>query len=175
MYRTYFQLRDSKYQTQEGFEITTDLLMNNPHEILEKSGWIDTKLPLVVEKLATKLKEKEVKIKFGLEQQNHIETIESILSDLGSNEYSWQKIGKEIGWDSNTACYHYVRYLHEKWKIPANGELPLEKKDVIFISSEDKKYIGTYENEMFRVRFSGVELVFSTVKTWSYFRLPNKA
>ena len=39
--------------------------------------------------------EKNSKIKFGLEQQNHIETIEKILSDLGSNEYAWQKLERQ--------------------------------------------------------------------------------
>ena len=55
-------------------------------------------------------------IKFGLEQQGHIETIERMLEDLGSNEYSWKKIGKEIGWCPETACYHYVWYLRTKVK-----------------------------------------------------------
>ena len=53
-------------------------------------------------------------VKFGLEQQGHIDTIERILNDLGSNEYAWAKIWKEIGWDANTACYYYVKYLREK-------------------------------------------------------------
>ena len=57
--------------------------------------------------------ENNVKIVFGLEQQKHIETIERILSELGSNEYAWEKIGKEIGWCPKTACYHYVSYLRK--------------------------------------------------------------
>ena len=114
-------------------------------------------------------------LKFGLEQQNHIETIGKILNDLGSNEYSWEKIGKEIGWCPKTACFHYITYLREKWYNPEDGELPREKTEVVFISTLKQKYIGIYENEMFRVRMPGVEHVFSTVKTWSYFHLPNKA
>lgn len=55
-------------------------------------------------------------VKFGLEQQGHIQTIERILDEYGVNEYAWNKIGKEIGWDANTACYFYVKYLRKKSK-----------------------------------------------------------
>jgi len=72
------------------------------------------KLPPLIQHLAEAIDKKGLVIKFGLEQQGHIETIERILDDLGSNEYSWQKIGKEIGWCPNTACYYYVSYLRKK-------------------------------------------------------------
>lgn len=59
--------------------------------------------------------EKEIiKVSFGLERQGHIETIERILNQLGSNEYAWEKIGKEIGWCANTAAHHYIKYLQNK-------------------------------------------------------------
>ena len=51
--------------------------------------------------------------KFGLAQQGRIETIKKVLNELGSNEYAWQKIGKEIGWDPMVSCYQYVKYLRE--------------------------------------------------------------
>jgi hypothetical protein len=60
------------------------------------------------------MEEKKVTMKFGLVQQGHIKTIETILDDWGSNEHSWKLIGKEIGWDAPTACYHYVKYLRKK-------------------------------------------------------------
>jgi hypothetical protein len=50
-----------------------------------------------LEYLAKKIDEAGLTIKFGLEQQGHIETIEEILDDFGSNDYSWQKIADKIG------------------------------------------------------------------------------
>lgn len=57
---------------------------------------------------------KNVKVVFGLEAQGHIPTIEAILDDLGSNDYAWEKIGKEIGWCDKTARNHYITYLIKK-------------------------------------------------------------
>ena len=113
MYKTFFKREHGEYITKEGFKIPNKILMENPHEIIENTGWVETKLPLSIEKLANKMQENNVKIVFGLEQQKHIETIERILSELGSNEYAWEKIGKEIGWCPKTACYHYVSYLRK--------------------------------------------------------------
>ena len=53
-----------------------------------------------------------VKVKFGLEQQGHIPTIEKMLLEWGrSDYYIWQKIGKEIGWCPLTACSWYLEYV----------------------------------------------------------------
>lgn len=60
------------------------------------------------------MEENKVKIKFGLIQQGHIETIESMLAKTGNNEYTWIEIGNKIGWCPKTACYHYIDYLKEK-------------------------------------------------------------
>ena len=67
-----------------------------------------------LEYLAKKIDEAGLQIKFGLEQQGHIETIEAILDDLGSNDYSWEKIAKQIGWCKNAARDHYIMYLRER-------------------------------------------------------------
>jgi hypothetical protein len=66
-----------------------------------------------LEYLAKKIDEAGLTIKFGLEQQGHIETIEEILDDFGSNDYSWQKIADKIGWCKNAARDHYIEYLRE--------------------------------------------------------------
>lgn len=80
----------------------------------------ETKLPPLIEKLANAISEKKLTVKFGLEQQGHIPTIERILNELGSNEYAWQTIGKEIGWCHKTAAYWYIDYLrnHQQSKHP---------------------------------------------------------
>jgi hypothetical protein len=70
----------------------------------------------LMEDFAKKLDKKDLKIVFGLEAQGHIPTIEKILDDLGSNDYAWEKIGKEIGWCDKTARNHYITYLREKYK-----------------------------------------------------------
>lgn len=60
------------------------------------------------------MNENEMKVKFGLEAQGHIPTIERILSELGTSNESWTIIGKKIGWHPLTACAHYLRYVLEK-------------------------------------------------------------
>lgn len=58
-----------------------------------------------------------VKVKFGLEQQGHIPTIEKMLLDWGrSDYYIWQKIGKEIGWCPLTACSWYLEYVRRHYR-----------------------------------------------------------
>lgn len=68
-----------------------------------------------------------VQIKFGLEQQGHISTIEKIIDELGFiNEHTWEEIGKEIGWCPQTACYHYMRYLRKELnELKTNTVSPL--------------------------------------------------
>lgn len=73
-------------------------------------------LPPLIQALADGIEKKGLKIAFGLEQQGHIPTIERILGELGSNDYAWEKIGKEIGWCHKTACQYYVKYLQNKIK-----------------------------------------------------------
>jgi len=63
------------------------------------------------EEVESKENENGLIIKFGLEKQGHIPTIERLLNETGSNEYTWQKIGKEIGWCHTTAAYWYISYL----------------------------------------------------------------
>ena len=72
------------------------------------------KLPDAIQRLIDKMEKKNLKIVFGLEAQGHIPNIEKILDEFGSNEYAWEKIGKEINWCPKTACYHYVTYLRSK-------------------------------------------------------------
>ncbi len=61
-------------------------------------------------------------IKFGLEQQGHIETIEKMATEwesLGAGIQSisfWERVGIEIGWDAFTACAWYCRYLRKQIK-----------------------------------------------------------
>jgi hypothetical protein len=78
----------------------------------EKPG--DKKLPPLIQHLADAIEKKNLKIVFGLEAQGHIPIIEKILDEIGSNEYAWEKIGKEIGWCPQTAAYHYISYLRRK-------------------------------------------------------------
>lgn len=72
------------------------------------------KLSKEMEYLAKKIDEAGMTVKFGLEQQGHISTIEKILDDLGSCDYSWSKIAKEIGWETNAARDSYINYLRKK-------------------------------------------------------------
>jgi hypothetical protein len=74
----------------------------------------ESKITKAFQHLIDKMEEKDMKIVFGLEAQGHIPTIEKILDEFGSNEFSWEKIGKEINWCPKTACYHYVTYLRKK-------------------------------------------------------------
>jgi hypothetical protein len=49
---------------------------------------------------------------FGLVQQGHIQTIERMVKE-GT---SWDEIGKEIGWDTETVKEHYGWYLDVRKK-----------------------------------------------------------
>ncbi len=71
--------------------------------------------------LFNKIDEKGLKVKFGLEAQGHIETIECILDkwnnvndghdiDMTYSTHVWNDIGKEIGWCPLTACLSYFKY-----------------------------------------------------------------
>jgi hypothetical protein len=57
-------------------------------------------------------------MKFGLEQQGHIPTIERMASEWGKGALHslpfWEKIGKEIGWDGFSACAWYCEYLNKQ-------------------------------------------------------------
>jgi len=55
-----------------------------------------------------------VKIVFGLEAQGHIPYIEEVLDNLGSCDYTWDKIAKHIGWCPIAARDHYITYLQSK-------------------------------------------------------------
>jgi len=76
----------------------------------------DKPLPKEIQYLADAIEKKGAKIKFGLEQQGHIQTIEKMLNEFGSakSEYIWEKIGKEIGWCPRTASLYYLEYLRNK-------------------------------------------------------------
>jgi len=67
---------------------------------------------------------KSIKVKFGLEAQGHIPTIEAELKRWNdNNEYRndmtystavWESIGKKIGWHPFSAALNYFEYLDEK-------------------------------------------------------------
>ncbi len=80
-------------------------------------------LPPAIQRLAESIDKAGLKIKFGLEQQGHIPTIERMLDATGSNEYTWKKIGEEINWCPNTAAYYYIKYLREHAKINSPSNL----------------------------------------------------
>ena len=114
-----------------------------------------SKTPDLIQHLAEALDKKGLTIKFGLEQQGHIEAIENILDDLGSNDYSWDKIAKEIGWCSKAARNHYINYLKEQvmkshWNkvgdsLPDNTFLCVVKMHNQF-ASEVEYGTGIYDN-----------------------------
>jgi hypothetical protein len=85
---------------------------------MKSDGEINKPLPPAIQRLADAMEKKGVKIKFGLEQQGHIDTIEKMLDEFGSatSEYIWEKIGKEIGWCHKTAAFYYIEYLRSKGK-----------------------------------------------------------
>jgi hypothetical protein len=85
------------------------------------------KLPDIIQYLVDKMEEKNVKIVFGLEAQDHIQTIERMISeytsecdlkkengDLSASSYLWDKIATEIGWCKETAMLHYISFLRDK-------------------------------------------------------------
>jgi hypothetical protein len=54
----------------------------------------------------------DAKIRFGLEAQGHIPTIEAMLKEWGgSSKYAWEAIGKKIGWCPFSACASYLSYI----------------------------------------------------------------
>lgn len=71
--------------------------------------------------------DKSLGVRFGLEAQGHIPTIERMIAeyssaneinvdgvDLSHSSFLWNKIAKEIGWDKETAMLHYISYLRNK-------------------------------------------------------------
>lgn len=79
--------------------------------------------------LSNRLKEKNMKIVFGLEAQGHIPTIEKILKkwntprpgiepvDMTYDRYVWEEIGREIGWEPFGASLAYFELLNKKSKL----------------------------------------------------------
>ena len=63
-----------------------------------------------------------VKVKFGLEQQGHISTIEEMLD----RHCSWDEINKAIGWAGDAANKSYIRHLRKKVKA---SEMNLQKTE----------------------------------------------
>ena len=59
------------------------------------------------EELDRLLRDSGLKVRFGLEAQGHIPTIEFLLK-VGA---SWATIGRKIGWHGPTAERFYLRYL----------------------------------------------------------------
>lgn len=57
--------------------------------------------------------EKKIICTFGLTPEN-INIIETELQELGSSRYTWEKIGKKIGWVPDEAAYWYIDYLLNK-------------------------------------------------------------
>ncbi len=82
----------------------------------------------LLDDLANSIEKQGFTIKFGLEQQGHIETIESELkrwnsiglkgdypkSDMKYCKQVWDDIGKKIGWCPLSAALHYFEYLDKK-------------------------------------------------------------
>lgn len=58
------------------------------------------------QELADLMADTGLTIKFGLEQQGHIPTIERMLSE----NRTWDEIGRAIGWHPATALDWYLRY-----------------------------------------------------------------
>lgn len=69
-----------------------------------------------IRQLGEILRECGLKPVFGLVQQGHIPTIERMLSE----GREWHEIGKEIGWNPNTAKMHYGWHIADKLN-PLNG------------------------------------------------------
>jgi hypothetical protein len=51
---TPFELRDKKYVTPSGLQVTSDMLMKYPHEIRGDTGWIDLPIELLNHKAESK-------------------------------------------------------------------------------------------------------------------------
>lgn len=96
-------------------------------------------------------------MKFGLEQQGHIPTIEKMIKEFGNSTSShlWENIGKEIGWDGTTAAYHYIEYLRKKYNVQEEYLKSIEvKKDYNKILAD----ITTDLNHYFRANLLDNEI-----------------
>ena len=71
-----------------------------------------------IEKLSDAITEKGLKITFGL-QPDHIAIIEKHMPQNRQHhfeEWVWDKIGKEMGWEPKTALQYYLKYQDEKYQ-----------------------------------------------------------
>ena len=91
-----------------------------------------------MDELFKKIDEKGLKVKFGLEAQGHIETIEAVIKDRQNSmnesfpddginvmysKYVWDEIGRAIGWCPLTAALHYFNHLSSIQTVHPNNEL----------------------------------------------------
>ena len=76
----------------------------------------ESKLPPVIQHIENAIENKGFKVRFGLEQQGHISTIEAMLEEFGNHEDSWKRIGEKIGWEYKTAMCWYIGYLKDEIK-----------------------------------------------------------
>nr|WP_293837756.1 hypothetical protein [uncultured Arsenicibacter sp.] len=76
--------------------------------------------------------ENNPRVKFGLESQGHIPTIQAMLAVYGSSAEAWELIGRKIGWAPLTACAHYVAYLSSS--VDADPSLPKVESNYVVCS-----------------------------------------
>lgn len=110
-------------------------------------------LPEALQHLIDKIEEKNLTIKFGLEAQGHIPTIERMISeyssadeinvdgvDLSHSSLVWDKIAKEIGWEKETLMLHYIRHLRMK-KFMSDRKFLRELVDAVWQDSKESEEV----------------------------------
>lgn len=123
----YIFLRSMPDQTKTRNELLTTKQMDSKKK---------SKLPKSIERLAKAIDDKGLKVKFGLEQQGHLELIESKFKkypDFKYNQMIWTDIGEEIGWDSLTAALWYFQFHASP---PPMGNVLTEGKAKIYAEKE---------------------------------------
>lgn len=78
----------------------------------------------LIKHLAEAIDKKGMAVKFGLEAQGHIPTIEAELkrwsedagTDMAYNIHVWEAIGKKIGWHPFSAALAYFEFLNKQKK-----------------------------------------------------------
>lgn len=74
-------------------------------------------LPPLIQKLADAIEAKGLKVTFGL-QPEHFELIEAGLKEgIFTNEYLFEKIAKQIGWEKYTLACWYIKHLCKQTTI----------------------------------------------------------
>lgn len=81
----------------------------------------------IIDELAEAIKSSGAKVVFGIKR--HIPYIEGELARFEGAKFchhTWNRIGKEIGWEPFTACLWYFQYIEQEKQKQQDTEKPRE-------------------------------------------------